>query len=501
MRSRSLTISDRVYEHITLPPIVIRAVDTTYFQRLRGLKQLGVSSFLYPSAVHTRFEHSIGVAYLAQRFLETIRKTQPELQISDRDVELAMLAGLCHDIGHGPFSHLFEDVITRSLSSSSSSSGGSESGFCHEAMGQRVARRMLSGILSDDEVEVVLDLMGGGDRGSATCGTVPFVEIISNKRNGIDVDKLDYFIRDSVCCFGKPTVDVRVSRLFNSCRLVPSPAASLAATSKKKPLPAWEMIFEEKMALTLREVFALRAKLHKHVYQHQVVKCIGHMMGDAIAAAVPFFRVGGKSLAECCADVDAFSKLGDWIVEAIESSADRELAPSQEIIRRIRCRELYKLVLCKSLKLDEQISMSSSHIEDAVRSEVAKIAGGARAREVSFLVDVVEISHGKGAADPLRSVRFFNPKAPWTTYRASSSSEQLDSQSFRTVEAGSSPLFHPMAFLERTVMVFVRNPQHVSDVAAACEVWRAREEAAGSFTPAIPFLNSSSSAATRRSEE
>uniref|UniRef100_A0A0A9X105 Uncharacterized protein ZK177.8 n=1 Tax=Lygus hesperus TaxID=30085 RepID=A0A0A9X105_LYGHE len=117
---------------------------------------------------------------------------------------MGMLAGLLHDIGHGPFSHLFEDVIAKRCGLT----------FNHEAISASIARKVLHELsLSTDEIENVLQLMHGT---SMCC----YGEIISNQRNGIDVDKMDYFIRDSMCCFGKPTVDVRVHRLFNSARLV-----------------------------------------------------------------------------------------------------------------------------------------------------------------------------------------------------------------------------------------------------------------------------------------
>jgi HD superfamily phosphohydrolase len=494
MRSRGVTLSDRVYEHISLPPLIVRAVDTPYFQRLRGLKQLGVSSFLYPSAVHTRFEHSLGVAHLAQRFVDTIRRVQPELGLTESDIQLAMLAGLCHDIGHGPFSHLFEDVITRRQQQGSFSTSSSSAApfFCHEAMGQRITEHMLRGIVGEREIDVVLALMRGFVDNKGGLPVPPYAEIISNKRSGVDVDRLDYFIRDSVCCFGKPTVDVRVSRLFSSCRLTPAAAVS----PKNARLPEWEIIFEQKMALTLRELFALRAKLHKHVYQHQVTKCIGHMVGDAIAAAVPHFLVGGLTLLECCAHVDSFCKLGDWILEAIESSSDERLVASQSIIRRIRERNLYKLVMCQALRdspsppdgsgAQQQAANSSAPSAERIEQQISSVL--ARSSLVSsstllspFIVDIVEISHGKGNADPLSSIRFYNPKMPWE-----SAQQQLSS-----VAAGSSPLFHPMAFQERTVMVFVRDSSATAAVAAACGVWRDEAERAGWLVPALPFLNSS----------
>ena len=112
-RTRDVTLLDRVYEHISLPLLIMAAVDSPQFQRLRSLHQLGASSFLYPGAVHTRFEHSIGVAHMARVLLQNFQSHQPELQIGANDIVYGMLAGLLHDIGHGPFSHLFEDVIAR----------------------------------------------------------------------------------------------------------------------------------------------------------------------------------------------------------------------------------------------------------------------------------------------------------------------------------------------------------------------------------------------------
>ncbi|KAG8339286.1 hypothetical protein TRVL_09885 [Trypanosoma vivax] len=108
-RAREVTLLDRVHEHIQLPHIVAQVVDTPAVQRLRSLKQLGVSSYPYPGAVHTRFEHSIGVAYMAQHILLSIRRRQPDLGIGEDDICKAMLAGLLHDVGHEPFSHIFED--------------------------------------------------------------------------------------------------------------------------------------------------------------------------------------------------------------------------------------------------------------------------------------------------------------------------------------------------------------------------------------------------------
>ena len=102
-------LNDPVHGHISLDMISLQIIDTRQFQRLRFLKQLGSAYYVFPGASHNRFEHSIGVCHLASEMVESIRSKQPELSISDSDVKCVKLAALCHDLGHGPFSHIFDN--------------------------------------------------------------------------------------------------------------------------------------------------------------------------------------------------------------------------------------------------------------------------------------------------------------------------------------------------------------------------------------------------------
>ena len=74
---------DRVYGFINIPELCIKCIDTPQFQRLRFIKQLGLSHYVYPSATNTRFEHSIGVAYISGVWMKHFQDTQKELEISD----------------------------------------------------------------------------------------------------------------------------------------------------------------------------------------------------------------------------------------------------------------------------------------------------------------------------------------------------------------------------------------------------------------------------------
>lgn len=96
-------INDPIHGYITLDTLCFSVIDTPQFQRLRYLKQLGSSYFVFPGATHNRFEHSIGTAWLANQLVTLLQSRQPYLNIDDRDIRCVTLAGLCHDLGHGPY--------------------------------------------------------------------------------------------------------------------------------------------------------------------------------------------------------------------------------------------------------------------------------------------------------------------------------------------------------------------------------------------------------------
>lgn len=107
-KSKRLHTNDTIHKSIRLCPLTSEILDTPQIQRLRRLKQLAASEYTYVNANHTRFEHSLGVGYLSEELLLRIQLEQPLLGIEEKDVVCVKIAGICHDVGHGPYSHIFD---------------------------------------------------------------------------------------------------------------------------------------------------------------------------------------------------------------------------------------------------------------------------------------------------------------------------------------------------------------------------------------------------------
>ena len=102
--------NDPVYGFITIPDnILIKIIDHPYFQRLRRIKQLGMTHYVYPGALHTRFHHALGALHLMQQAIDVLRMKGTD--ITEEESLAAQIAILLHDIGHGAFSHALEYVL------------------------------------------------------------------------------------------------------------------------------------------------------------------------------------------------------------------------------------------------------------------------------------------------------------------------------------------------------------------------------------------------------
>jgi hypothetical protein len=245
------TINDRVYGEIAISDVASRLLSNPWLVRLDHIRQLGACSFVYPSATHTRREHSIGVYHLAGIVAEHIRTLVPF--ISCEDVELVRIAGLVHDVGHGPFSHMYESFWR---------DRGVE--WCHEQQTLDIlANDLMSELYGarkwthsvDENFHFLSCLITGVDNertGRDATVVNALVEVV-HSHAGVDSDRMDYLLRDTLCVFGS-THTVDAMRIIHSIRIVDGRIA-----------------FDHKVSLSIQQLFELRTRLHKQVYQHRDV--------------------------------------------------------------------------------------------------------------------------------------------------------------------------------------------------------------------------------------
>jgi uncharacterized protein len=172
-------ITDPIHKYIRITDIEKKLIDTEVFQRLRKIRQLAGAHLVYPSAQHTRFEHSLGVMHLAGLAAETL--LDKGYITNKEDVESLRIAALLHDIGHGPFSHLFEEVLSENESKK----------INHEIIGKKIIKET-----------IILDILGKyGYDGDYVCKLsfgesqkMFYNEIIAGS---LSADIMDYLPRDS----------------------------------------------------------------------------------------------------------------------------------------------------------------------------------------------------------------------------------------------------------------------------------------------------------------
>ncbi len=404
---RSKTIRDPIYGYIFLPHYGMEIVDTPQFQRLRDIKQLGTSYFVFPGASHNRFEHSLGVSHLANMWITTLKKNSPDLDITERERRLVSVAGLTHDLGHGPFSHVFEEwLFSRGVK------------WRHEEM----SIQMLEYLIDDnaleysrEDIRFVFQLILGqreGEKGFLS-------EIVANSRTSIDVDKFDYLSRDCYHLGLKCVSDF--TRLINKSRVIDN-----------------EICFDYKEAYNIYELFHTRYTNHKIVYTHRVSKAIECMIDDVLTEADSVFRIR-----ERISSPEEFSFLSDSLLWRIETTPDDRLKKAQDILRRIFRRQLYKCVV--EMVLDKSHSLTAEQLvtySDQLKPE-------------DVIVITVELNYGMGDRNPVDQVSFYSG----------------DGDSKFSLERESVSLLAPTRFSERILRIYARDSEKSKEIWKAFQLY------------------------------
>jgi hypothetical protein len=240
------TINDPVYGFITIPSeLIYEIISHPYFQRLRHIKQLGLTHYVYPGAIHTRFQHALGSMHLMGKVLDTLRLKGVE--ISEPEYEASQIAILLHDIGHGPFSHTLENVLSP--------------GIKHESLSYLFIHRL------DEHFNSALQLTIQFFRNSYHRKF--FHQLISSQ---LDIDRLDYLKRD---CFFTGVLEgtIGVDRII----------AMLNVHND-------ELVVEEKGIYSIENFLNARRLMYWQVYLHKTSVSAERMLVNIIRRAQALVR-------------------------------------------------------------------------------------------------------------------------------------------------------------------------------------------------------------------
>lgn len=254
-----MIIRDPVHGDITLTPEETRVLDTPEIQRLRGIKQLGAAHLVYPGAVHTRFEHSLGTLHMARRIMDALAAGGYALSPEAR--RATSVAALVHDVTHIPYGHTFEDE--RRI-------------FARHDSGHRLNRFLegrLGAVLQELGLKQTVSAILAARTGSPPApGIAPWqAQVVSGC---VDADLLDYLCRDSLFCGLSQRYDDRILRTFvlDDQQLV----MNLTKDGSDRPDIRSEIL----------HLLYMRYFLTERVYLHHAKIAAGAMISRAVELAV-----------------------------------------------------------------------------------------------------------------------------------------------------------------------------------------------------------------------
>ncbi len=316
-------IHDSLWGAMKIKKHELDLIDTPLFQRLRRIKQLGSAHLVFPSAQHTRFEHTLGVTHLTGQACKALSATKPG-SVNKWQATNLRVAALCHDLGHGPFSHHSESFLER-LAMKTWPDGATEDSGAAEQLSARIVR---SGPMQEffNEIErfhgVELDSSFIADAISGRMeGALAYLGDIVH--GPFDVDKLDYLTRDGKFC-GIP-VYVGIDRIFSMLTLAQDENSSKRLAGQRGG------------ATAMAQLVHLKHHMHSVVYQHYVTRTFGAMLNNALDCALEEgTEICGVRL-ECPADL---LLLDDQSMLA-PGSADKDSRTGQ-LLEAMRNRQLFK---------------------------------------------------------------------------------------------------------------------------------------------------------------
>ncbi|MFN8259924.1 MAG: HD domain-containing protein [Chitinophagales bacterium] len=338
--------NDPVYGFISIPyDIVFDVVEHPYFQRLRRIQQLGLSSLVYPGATHSRFHHSLGAMHLMYRSLEVLKSKGHD--ISEEESKAAVLAILMHDLGHGPFSHALEGVLAENVH--------------HEHISMLLMRKLQEEF--GKPIEMAIQIF---------TNQFPKKFLHQLVSGQLDMDRLDYLNRDSFYS-GVSEGVVGYDRIINMLDVHED-----------------NIVVEEKGIYSIEKFIVARRLMYWQVYLHKTSLVADLMLKNALLRAKEVYSNGMKQMEISSGlnfflsntlttdafahHIDTFASLDDYdIFQALKTWMSNEDAILKTLASSIVNRKLFKIEFLDADKADERYEELKSHYtEEEMRFLILK---------------------------------------------------------------------------------------------------------------------------------
>jgi HD superfamily phosphohydrolase len=332
-------INDPVYGFISIPTeLIFDLIEHPYFQRLRYIKQLGMTHLVYPGALHTRFHHALGAMHLMGLAIETLR-AKGHL-ITEHEEEAVTIAILLHDIGHGPFSHALEETIVEGIS--------------HEDISTQLMNKL--NVQFHGRLSIAIEIFNG---------KYPkrfLHELVSGQ---LDMDRMDYLNRDSFFT-GVSEGVISFDRIIKMLNVVDDHIA-----------------VEEKGIYSIEKFLIARRLMYWQVYLHKTVIAAEQLLGKILKRARELALSGKKLFATPALDhflvrtiskdefineghhIETFATLDDTdIMSAIKVWAECADPVLSQLCRMMMRRNLYQVEITNKPPTKQMVSRLIKNAEN-----------------------------------------------------------------------------------------------------------------------------------------
>jgi HD superfamily phosphohydrolase len=372
-------------------------IDTVWMQRLRQIYQLQSARWVYPSAEHSRFQHSLGAMHLAGRFARhlypSLKAAVPDCPSANFIEELLRVAALLHDVGHGPFGHFFDDNYLEQFE------------LTHEKLGQHIIRTQLAEIIRDIrrspsgeftkrerlDPDQIAFLIGKG--GPAASKQPRWLVFLQPMLSGIyTVDNLDYVLRDAYMC-GVAVGPVDIDRLMYYTFFTDK-----GLTLHKSGLSALNMFLNA------------RLYMYTNVYYHRTTRAIDQhlkeLFKDTMAALFPYNPVENLPAYLDLTDWSLLETVRKWGQEGDTSTTGLGREWTTILAREVKWKMAYDVTLSMRYFEKGKTLIDAPELEKRIRKRLPE-----KLKDLSFCVDMA--SQDPRPVNPLmmgeRQIYVFNP--------------------------------------------------------------------------------------------